>query len=303
MAHELWSEISAAISLVDQDFFDNGDYAHPTALIVRCHFWSVLYNNATCWACVKQHWDKAVCPPALPSQSTMSRRLRSAEFEQFMVLLERRLGHLPAEAGSTLFKRLDGKPLPVAAHSKDPDAGWGRGAGQKSKGYKLHAIWSSARAMPLQWRIAPLDVSEQEMARRMLRDLSDPGYVGADKNYDANHLFDQAGEVDNHLICPRRYGPDKGLGHQYQSPHRLRSKDWLEGPTRRLTRFGPLMMKHRSQIERDFGNTSSFSGGLQGLPPWVRRYGRVRRWVWAKLLINAARIRRLHRQRKVPSDA
>jgi len=218
----------------------------------------------------------------------MSRRLRSQEFEEFMSKLERRMAHLPQ--ASTLFKRLDGKPLPVAAHSTDRQAGWGRGAGQQSKGYKLHAIWSG-RALPLQWRVAPLNVSEQEMARRMLRDLKQPGYVAADKNYDSNDLFDLAAEHDNQLLCPRRYGPEKGLGHQYQSVHRLRSKDLLEGPTRRLTRFGPQLMKHRSQIERDFGNCVSFSGGLQSLPPWVRGHRRVRRWVWGKLLINAARVR------------
>lgn len=230
MEHELWAELSAAISLVDQRFFDNGDYQHPTAVVVRCHCWSAVHDKPTSWACKRRHWTAATRPASpLPSQPTMSRRLRSAEFEQFMRLLERRLGHLPG-AGK-LFKRLDGKPLPVAAHSTDRQAGWGRGAGQKSKGYKLHAIWAG-RAMPLQWRVAPLDVSEQAMARRMLRDLVDPGYVAADKNYDSNELFDVAASRDNQLVCPRRYGPGKGLGHQYQSPHRLRCKDLLEAPTR-----------------------------------------------------------------------
>jgi hypothetical protein len=289
MEHELWAELSAAVSLIDRDFFDNGDCLHATATVVRCHCWSALNDKPTSWACEARHWrSSAIRPALLPSQSTMSRRLGSREFEQFMTLLERRLSHLP-QAG-VLFKRLDAQPLVVAAHSTDRDAAWGRGAGQQSKGYKLHAIWAG-RAMPLQWRVAPLDKSEPEVARRMLGKLSDPGYLAADKNYDSNELFDLAATKDNHLICPRRYGPDKGLGHQYQSPHRLRSKDLLEGPTRRLTRFGPRLMKQRSQIERDFGNAVSFSAGLHGLPPWVRRYGRVRRWVWAKLLINAARIR------------
>ncbi len=228
----------------------------------------------------------------------MSRRLRSAEFEQFMRSLERRLGHLP-RAGR-LFKRMDGRPPPVAAHSSDRDARFGRGAGQKARGYKLHAI-RAGRAMPLQWRVAPLNKSEQEMGRRMLRALGDPGYVSADGNYDANELFDVAASRDNHLICPRRFGADKGLGHRRQSPHRLRCKDLLEAPTRRLTRFGPTLMKQRSQIERDFGNDASAGCGLYGLPPWARRYGRVRRWVWAKLLINAARIR-INRRRKSRSD-
>lgn len=288
MEREHWAELSAVISLVDLDFVDNPDFEHPTARVVRVHLWSALHDRPTGWACVAGNWDRRTRPPSLPSQPTMSRRLRSAEFEQFMRLLERRMGHVPG-AGK-LFKRLDGKPLPVAAHSTDRRAGWGRGAGQKCKGYKLHAIWSG-RAMPLQWRVAPLDGSEQKMARRMLRDLVDPGYVAADKNYDSNDLFDAAASRGNQLVCPRRYGPGKGLGHQYQSPHRLRCKDLLEAPTRRLTRFGPRMMKHRSQVERDFGNCVSFGGGLQCLPPWVRGHGRVRRWVWGKLLINAARVR------------
>jgi hypothetical protein len=298
MEHELWAELSAAISLIDPRFVDNPDFEHSTATIVRCHCWSVLHERATSWACNRKHWVKQTCPQSLPSQPTMSRRLRSAEFEQFMTLLEQRLGHLP-RAGR-LFKRMDGRPLQIAAHSSDRDAGWGRGAGQKAKGYKLHAIWAG-RAMPLQWRVAPLDKSEQKMARRMLLNLSDPGYVSADKNYDSNELFDVAASRENQLICPRRYGPDKGLGHVYQSAHRLRCKDLLEGPTRRLTRFGPQLMKQRSQIERDFGNDASAGCGLHGLPPWVRRYGRVRRWVWTKLLINAARIR-VNQRRKCRSD-
>jgi hypothetical protein len=288
MEHELWAELSAAISLIDRDFFDNSDYLHSTALIVRCQVWSALNDKPTSWACEVRHWPKEIRPPLLPSQSTMSRRLRSNEFDEFLTRLERRLSHLP-QAG-VLFKRLDGQTLVVAAHSTDPHAAWGRGAGQQSKGYKLHAIWAG-KAMPMAWRVAPLDKSEPEMARRMLRNLPGSGYLTADKNYDSNALFDQVAAAHHRLICPRRYGPGKGLGHVYQSPHRLRSKDLLEMPTRALSGFGPLLMQQRRQIERDFGNSVSFSAGLHGLPAWVRTYGRVRRWVWVKLLINAARIR------------
>jgi hypothetical protein len=288
MGHELWPELSAAISFVDQDFFDNQDFDHPTSRIVRVHFWAVIHDRPTDWATRPTSWDRRTMPKVMPNQSTMSRRVRTPEFEQFMRAVELRV--TPMLAAANLFKRLDGKPLIVAAHSKDPDAKWGRGAGQKNKGYKLHAIFGG-NAMPLQWRIAPLDISEQSMGRRMLRDLKDQGYVGADKNYDANKLFDEAGKNGNQLVCPRRYGPDKGLGHQYQSPYRLRSKDLLEVPPQGSSGFGQQMMHERTQIERDFGNLCSFSGGLAGLPSWVRRYGRVRRWVWAKLMINAARLR------------
>jgi hypothetical protein len=54
--------------------------------------------------------------------------------------------------------------------------------------------------------------------------------------------------------------------------------------------FGRAVYALRTAIERSFGNTVSFGGGLSGLPAWVRGRERVRTWVWAKLLINGCRI-------------
>jgi hypothetical protein len=232
----------------------------------------------------------------LPSQSTLSRRVRTAEFEAFMRGLESRLRHLPRMA--TLFKRLDAKTLPVAAHSKDPDAGWGRGAGQMSNGYKLHALWAGG-AMPLLWRVASLDTSEQEMARRMLRDLKTldaPGHVVADASYDINLLHEQAGHSDNRLLTPRKR-PGTNLGHRTHSRHRVRSMEMLEGVTATLGGMGPAMLRQRTLCERVFGNLTSIGGGVPGLPAWARRHRRVRRWVWGKLMINAARIRLAQRRK------
>ena len=53
--------------------------------------------------------------------------------------------------------------------------------------------------------------------------------------------------------------------------------------------FSQSLYRFRRQIERDFGNLVSFGGGLTCLPAWVRRFTRVRNWVQAKLLVNAAR--------------
>lgn len=293
MHRELWAELSAAVSIVDHHFCDNSAFTHSTACIVRVYLWSVLHQASVLWACQRVHWDRRLCPTVLPDQSTLSRRMRTPEFEEFMSRLEARLRPLPN--GSDLFKRLDAKPLPIPAHSTDRDSGWGRGAGQQAKGYKLHTIWAG-QAIPMAWRVAPLNISEQEMARRMMRGLHAPGYIVADKNYDANRLFDSAAAAQNQLLCPRRLGRDRGLGHHRHSPFRLRSKTLLELPPA-LGGFGRAMMAHRREIERDFAHCTSFTGGLIGLPPWVRRYSRVRRWVWAKLLINAARIRIRHRRK------
>ena len=56
------------------------------------------------------------------------------------------------------------------------------------------------------------------------------------------------------------------------------------------TPFGQALYARRITIEQSFGQATSFGGGLAPLPAWVRGLDRVRTWVWAKLLINAARI-------------
>jgi hypothetical protein len=54
--------------------------------------------------------------------------------------------------------------------------------------------------------------------------------------------------------------------------------------------YGQALYGLRIGIEQSYGNATRFGGGLAPLPAWVRGRDRVRTWVWAKLLINAARI-------------
>lgn len=208
-----------------------------------------------------------------------------------MNALGERLAGSPSDS---LIKRLDGKALPVAAHSKDRDAAWGRGAGQNVNGYKLHALWAD-RPMPEQWAVASLGVCERRMGRRFATRLTGAGYTLADAYFDASDLHDRYAGAGHQLVTPRRRSSrGKGLGHCYQSPRRLRSIAITEPPVT-PNGFGVMLLAGRGQIERDFGNLCSFGGGLAGLPAWVRRIWRVRAWVHAKLLINAARIRRRRR--------
>ena len=79
-------------------------------------------------------------------------------------------------------------------------------------------------------------------------------------------------------------GPNKALGHRKQSEGRLRSKEILEAHD---NYFGRQLMIDRVAIERFFGNLVNGSMGLSCLPPWVRTYPRVHRWVQAKMIINA----------------
>jgi IS5 family transposase len=265
---------------------------------VRVHLWAHAHDRPVSWACAAENWDARRRPAALPDQSTMSRRTRGRHGKRFDAFLDAVARRMNREAGAgvgpmRLVKCMDGKALPVAAHSKDRDARWGRGAGQKSRGYKLHLIRSD-RPMPEQWALTPLDVDERVVARRMLRRLAGAGYVLRDGMYDASDLHDRAAAVNHRLVGPRRR-PGTGLGHRYQSPHRVRGIDVMEPPAH-VNGFGPDLYRRRTQIERDLGNMASFGGGMQAPPPWVRRVWRVRRWVYAKLLINAARIRCLRRR-------
>lgn len=291
-----WAELSAAIRRVDMRWQDSPRLKHRTALIVRVHLWSVIHDRPTCWACERGNWDWRARPKDLPDQSTLSRRMRGRLGKQFQAFLDTLSAELSGPAGSALLslKRLDGKPLPVAAHSRDPDARWGRGAGQQNNGYKLHAICSQ-RPMPEQWALTPLNVDERVVARRLIQRLQGSGYLLCDGLYDASDLHERAAAVNHHLLGPRRQ-PGTGLGHRRHSPHRLRAIQMLESPAQ-LNDFGRQLYQQRGQIERDFGNLVSFGGGLQGLPAWVRRIWRVRAWVHGKLLINAVRIRRLQAAR------
>lgn len=193
----------------------------------------------------------------------------------------------------------------MAFHSTDPDAACGRGAGQRSRGYKLHAVWAADGAMPAAFEVQPLNVDEQRVARRLIPlalDSERPGYLLGDSNYNASALFDLAADRGHRLIAPRQQ-PGTGLGHRRHSKHRLRCVEMLEpGPAAaaRDCRFGAGLVRARRTIDRRFGNAVSFGGGLtSALPAFVRRLHRARHWVHAKPLINAARIRRLAEARHV----
>ena len=54
----------------------------------------------------------------------------------------------------------------------------------------------------------------------------------------------------------------------------------------------PWLRARRQAIERFFAGLTTFGGGAATLPPWVRHLHRVRLWIGAKLVINAARLAR-----------
>ena len=280
MEHRLWQAIVAVLSTVDKpraparfDFTD--------ADIVRVYYWAVICDRPTSWACRKEHWPVHLRKRPLPSAATMSRRLRSARVAALLDALERRV---TAPTGPGLFWMIDGKPLPVGGCSKDRQAGYGRAAGGKAKGYKLHALVGSDGSVA-GWRVAPMNTDERVMAGRLLKAAPSEvlGYVVGDANYDSNKLHRACdAHGDRQLVTPRRYGPGNGTGHRKQTPGRLRSIALTEGP---FPAFADRLRRDRVEIERRFGHLTNWGGGLAGLPPWVRTHRRVRRWVQAKLTL------------------
>jgi len=180
-----------------------------------------------------------------------------------------------------LIKTIDGKPLAVSGVTKDIDAGYGRGAGGMQKGYKFFAVWGSG-PLPLAWALGSMNKSEKTMARELIPTLPGGGYLLGDPEYDSNPLHELAQQQGHQLLTPKRQ-KHRGVGHRKQSLSRLRSIELMKQA------FGKSVYRFRRQIERNFGNLTSFGGGLTCLPAWVRRFTRVRNWVHAKLLINATR--------------
>ena len=285
MELELWTEISQAICDVQRNFKSNPRDTHRTSLIARVHLWATLHDRPTVWGCNPDNWTAKTRPENLPDQSTMSRRMRRDDFEIFLQTLQRRLN---GKAQEHLLKIIDGKPLELPNHTGDRDARWGRGVSRLSVGYKLHMI-CSGNPMPDAFAITSLDVCEKQMAARLIKRVPRGGYLLGDGNYDASWLHDVCRYHDHVLVSPRGK-PGTGIGHHYQSPQRLRCIELLEPPAG-INEFGPSLYRLRPEIERRFSQMTCFGGGLAPLPSWVRRIWRVRNWVWAKLLINAARVR------------
>jgi hypothetical protein len=285
MERELWPLLYHELQQAACDFRQK--YVQLQPWTIACVLlWAALHDRPVVWACDPRNWKGTRLRPAtLPSQPTVSRRSRTTAFALFLNLLTERWR---GRGWPSLVVRLDGKPLLVSGCSQDRQAKFGRGAGHVGRGYKLHAAWG-ARPLPEAWEVAPLNEHEARVAERLFQQLPG-GYAVTDGNYDATKLFDVAGAC-NYQLLAKQHDKNAGQGHHYQSPYRLRCIALLTTP------FGKEVFALRGAIERRFGNATAFAGGMGGVgpPAWVRGLGRVGRWVWAKLVINAARIRRKQR--------
>jgi hypothetical protein len=279
MERELWKILYRLAQVLGKRW---GEWLYSTPDILAVYFWAVLHDRPTSWAAAPKNWPDDLRPEWFPPQSTLSRRLRRPTTVELLTAVEEHLLALVTVSGC-LVRIIDGKPLAVSNVSKDPDTGYGRGAGGNQKGYKLHAVWGTG-PMPTAWGLAPMNVSEKTMARHLIPTLPGGGYLLGDSQHDANPLYNLASEAGLQLVATKTKDRGRGgLGHRRQSPGRLRSIELL------ATQFGRALSNYRNSIESRFGAWVSFGGGLGPLPAWVRRFSRVRNWVQAKILVSGAR--------------
>ncbi len=276
MERELWKQLYALAIGLDKA---PGNKLYRDSVIVGVLLWAAIHDRPVSWACNACNWSGEL-DFRIPSQSTVSRRSRSAGVKNMFIAMELRLS---LEYQGDWVKVVDGKPLPVGGFSKDPDAKWGHGAGGIAKGYKVHAIWGSG-PMPLAWQVKPMNASESKIAQTLIPKLQCGGYLLGDKAYDTNPLHDVAAKYGHQLIAPQQRKSEK-LGHHRHHPGRLRALHLLK------TTFGEALFNERDHIERKFGELTNFGAGLAPLPNWVRRLTRVWLWVYAKILINVIRFR------------
>ena len=248
-------------------------------------FWAALHDRPISWACRRENWPGRAWRRILPDQSTMSRRLRDPQLDLDIDFVMRRIQRKWTRGRVLL---TDGKPYHINRHSADPDAHAGYGAGEFMRGYKLHVVIDDAQQV-WGWAIHPMNTGESCVSTDIVRNMPTPRVklLVGDAAYDSNPLHEVAARRGIQLVAPRRK-PHTGLGRSTKHhPNRLRSIELTESPSGWMW---PMLYAKRTEVERFFAGLTSSAVNAAHLPTWVRRLHRVRRWIGAKLAINAARI-------------
>ena len=311
MEGQLWRALYAVVMPLGKTHSFKGKKFSDT-WVALTQLWAVLHDRPTSWACNQDNWPESERWHSIPSQSTMSRRLRTVGV---LTLLTQAESALRERLPRSVSKWIDAKPLPVGGASTDRDARAGRGARGTDRGYKLHTVMDAAAGVPDAWTLAAMCDNEKAVARKTVpAAAAAPApapapmlYAAADNEYDGNEMFElvanataaASGCAAQLVVKPRRLARKAGApGHRPQSPRRIRGTELscaYDNPLNPLGRadvpptFGQQLLTDRAGIERRFGLMGNFGGGLSPLPNWVRRPRRVACWVQCKLLVFLAR--------------
>lgn len=283
MERDIWKLIVAATKALPRRWRPNSVYSNRQILDV--YWWAVINNKPVSWACRRENWPRQAWRRSLPDQSTMSRRLCDPQILQDINWVLHRLQN-KWPPGRVCY--IDGKAFPLRMHSTDPEATRGKISGGFAKGYKLHAITDDEHRV-VSWDVRPLNEGESSIARELITKMPLCGRIRSligDAAYGGNLTIARAARRGLWLWAPRQK-PGTGLGHRKHHPNRLIGIKLLE---QRPGWMGPFIMNLRRDIERFFAGLGAASIGLSHLPSWVRRLHRVRPWIAAKLVLNAARL-------------
>jgi hypothetical protein len=286
MDREIWRTVLSAIKRAARQVDPTArDPVFKDWLIVAMYFWTCWHDRPQCWACDREHYGRLFRPRKLPSISQFNRRVLTLSVETIMQRVHNDLSKIGLAMPVSF---IDGKPLLVSPVSKDPDARWGHVTGGFGKGYKLHGIVTEDQRIVV-WSLTALNVHETHVAEAMcdfLRPQLDDGLILGDGNYDAADLHKRVERTGLRLLTPLR-----GMA---EHPVTLRQMGSARREHIETTAQSPALVKYllnwRTQIERVFSMLSCHGGGLGPLPSWVRRIGRIRRWVGCKIMLYHARL-------------
>src|SRR5437899_2259042 len=278
MEHAQWKMIEAIVRRLalprpcDRYRFSDSD-------IALAALWACYHEKPMAWVARRSSWP-VYHRRALPSASTLCRRMRTAPV---LRLLEAIRSELEQAGPPGLVHIIDGKILRVAKHSIDTQATRG-GPDGRERGYRLDSI-VNPEGLRLVWAVNPLGVDERVVARDLLVRSGVQGYMLGDSNYHSDPLCRIGADQDLQMVAPRKK-EGRGLGHHPISKARRRCLAMMEFSP---TGFSRDLFRVRRQIETMHAHLGGFGGGLIGLPSWVRGLDRVRRWILANLVLDAAR--------------
>ena len=283
MNRQVWKILVCAVRSADRRVARTGRRPRfSDQQILKMYLWSVVHDRPLCWACDRSHYNGSYRPRQMPSISQFCRRMKTSRIVAMLNAVNEYLTRTETPVYLSFF---DGKAFPISDYSTDPDARDGRGVGKFQRGYKLHA-WATSDGRIPRFSVRPLNEGEQKVARELTDRIERNSLVLGDSNFDSRYLYQDVAQRGGQLLTPLKGRSTQERNLKQMGPGRRNALAWW---THRPTMCETLL-RRRDQIERIFSALTGFGGGLTTLPPWVRRIGRVRGWVTAKIAIYHARL-------------